>query len=84
MFLILPNLAPVLSKPVSDLALFSEISQHLHTCCDDSTVKEKLGSDDVFFFWSFEHETTTRCQDFQSLTQFEQEREEVGTGSHHI
>ena len=37
-------------------------------------VKEKLVSDVTIFFWSFQHKTTTRCWEFQNLTQFEQER----------
>ena len=61
-------------KPVSDLTLFTEPSQRIHCCFDDSEVKEKLASGAIIFFWSFECETTSRCQEFQTLTQFEQER----------
>ena len=36
-------------KPVSDLTLFTEPSQCIHCCFDDSEVKEKLASGVVFF-----------------------------------
>ena len=37
-------------KPVSDLTLFTEPSQRIHCCFDDSEVKEKLASGVVIFF----------------------------------